>query len=629
MSICILTSLIVAVRFRALKLKLNETMLIKLFFFIPSHIIDINECNGNACGNNAVCINSNGGYDCRCKDGYYGNPFTSCQRVEVGTCKDPNFCTCNQKLLCPLEYTCVNGECVNKCNNVKCGPRSVCQDGTCVCPSGYFGDPHDLRRGCKQQGHCSNDLDCKAQQICFQIGKGTRKCVDGCSKQQCGPNAFCITENHISSCLCTDGYFGNPNNLIEGCQPGKSTTDISCNNNDDCKTGYFCLLSPNGVQECVNPCSSVACGAHQKCETDSNGRAICKCQDNYEMNPVSSTCEKPSVPDCISNDDCLVTENCSPDALGVLKCLSVCDKFSCTTNSQCVVNNHQARCECLPGYTGNPNDRFGCQSSHKNQCTSDSDCPEYQTCKLSNNGILTCQQVCNFLTCGPNALCVVHNHVGNCECPPGLYAGDPNDLSKGCQVVPCVYNYDCPPSQLCNLQKHTCYNACENNSCGPNAVCIVEDYKVTCKCPQGFKPNPVADIECTATNVCQPNTCHPTATCVADSFNNPFCQCPPNHVGNPNVGGKGCQLEGHCNTTRDCPVNSICNNLQCINPCENVCGQNALCEIINGEPICKCIHKFVPSTKGRKDGCVRSTRKCNIDTDCDDSVCLEGQCRGK
>ena len=113
---------------------------------------------------------------------------------------------------------------------------------------------------------------------------------------------------------------------------------------------------------------------------------------------------------------------------------------------------------------------------------------------------------------------------------------------------------------------------------------------------------------------------------MADVSNNPICQCPPNYVGDPY--NAGCQLEGFCNNNKECPVHSICQNNRCINPCENACGRNSICDIVNGEPICKCMHKFIPSEKGIQDGCVRSSIECTIDSECDDSVCLDGQCRG-
>lgn len=546
--------------------------------------------------------------------------------MQVGPCADPSTCVCSDIVPCPFDYSCVNHKCINRCSDVKCGPRSVCQDGVCLCPPGYSGNANDLHKGCHLRGHCSNDLECELQEICFQIGKGARKCVDACSKLQCGPNALCITQNHISSCLCIDGYQGNPSNLIEGCQPTKSVIP-GCTRDSDCQPGSFCILD-NGVHNCVNPCSKVVCGVYQKCEPDIvPGHATCKCQDSYEWNPVLSSCEKPSVPGCTNDNDCRSNEGCRPDALGVLKCSSLCSGFTCTANSQCLSENHHAYCECLPGYTGNPNDRRGCHSPRENRCTTDSECSEDQTCRNTEDGYLACQPVCDFISCGPNALCVVNNHAANCECPPGIYAGDPNDVISGCRTVPCVYNIDCPPAQLCNRLTHTCYDACDENACGMNAVCIADDHRAVCQCPPGLRPNPVPDVECVAVEACKQDSCHPTAHCVAGPTNNPICRCPPNHVGDPYE--NGCQPEGSCSSVKDCPVHSVCHEHRCVNPCENVCGANSFCEIVNGQPRCKCIYRFVPSLKGVEYGCVRATNYCTVDNDCEGSVCLDGQCTGK
>ena len=131
-------------------------------------------------------------------------------------------------------FACKRGKCENQCDNIKCGVRAGCVFGKCVCPPGLIGDPYNFKTGCKTQGQCINDGDCKDTEICFHINKEARKCVDGCSKLQCGPNAVCVTEGHRSSCICTEGYFGNPGDLYLGCKLERVAPKGECRTDKDC-----------------------------------------------------------------------------------------------------------------------------------------------------------------------------------------------------------------------------------------------------------------------------------------------------------------------------------------------------------------------------------------------------------
>jgi hypothetical protein len=45
-------------------------------FYKINYISDINECeHPDACGINAICLNSPGNYTCSCLEGFIGNPF--------------------------------------------------------------------------------------------------------------------------------------------------------------------------------------------------------------------------------------------------------------------------------------------------------------------------------------------------------------------------------------------------------------------------------------------------------------------------------------------------------------------------------------------------------------------------
>lgn len=588
---------------------------------------DVDECYNDACGEGAVCINTPGSYDCKCKPNFAGNPFVMCSQIQKNLCDNPQNCRCSASVNCPNGFACKNGKCQDLCDRVACGPRAACDSGHCVCPPGFSGDPADLTKGCQSPGQCTNDGDCENSEICLQYGKGSRKCVDACSKLQCGPNALCVSNDHRSNCICADGYNGNPSDLYAGCQPEQRVVKQgTCETNGDCKPGFVCAMDNSGTKSCVDPCYTVVCGSHESCKIDKAGNPVCNCKDSFVWNPVSSSCEKPSIPDCTRDDECHHIASCTPDVLGVLKCAPVCAEYTCPANSICVAADHRGSCQCLPSYTGNPNDRNGCRAELQNQCSSSAECPESEHCITHGlTGILMCRPACENIKCGPHAVCITNNHAAQCQCPPGPFAGDPYDLIAGCKSVPCVYNIDCPPTQLCNRLTHTCYNVCDDESCGDNAVCIAEDHRAICQCPPGFRGNPIADVECISTESCNPNPCHETALCEASAGGH-ICKCPPNYVGDPF--SAGCRPEGYCpNGNSDCPENSACLGGKCVDPCENACGQNSVCNVVNRKPVCSCQLKFAPALKDARDGCVRIATGCSNDIDCGGDVCYNGMCK--
>lgn len=305
---------------------------------------DLDECLENPCGTNSICINTAGSYDCKCKRGFFGNPFAMCSPIQTDAeCDDPDHCACSKSIACPPGYRCDSGRCLNLCQGIQCGPRAACSLGHCVCPHGYIGDANDLNKGCYLRGQCEIDQDCKSSEICFQFGRGIRNCVDACSKFSCGPNALCISSNHRSTCICSDGFTGNPNDFNLGCQPVSERVKVpdSCDSNADCSRGQICIVGTNGFKDCINPCASLACGLNEECRLDANSNPSCHCKETYARNPISSICEKPSIPDCRSDNDCHPVASCQPDALGILKCTSICDKFQCPANSVCVATSHQ------------------------------------------------------------------------------------------------------------------------------------------------------------------------------------------------------------------------------------------------------------------------------------------------
>lgn len=238
------------------------------FVIIEFLKIDVNECMGNACGMNAVCINTIGSYDCRCQEGFNGNPFMMCMPALP-------------------EARPVEPVVTDPCSGVTCGPNSACRSGQCECLPGFSGEP------CAAPG-CRNDLDCPTSDICLPMDYGTkskpRTCVAACSREQCGPNAACVAENHRASCICRDGFLGNAYNLIDGCQP-EAAVD-KCGRDEDCPGETICGRNIDGVKTCVDPCLSFTCGQSEIC-VNKGGKAHCECLTSFIRNPVNGLCEKP------------------------------------------------------------------------------------------------------------------------------------------------------------------------------------------------------------------------------------------------------------------------------------------------------------------------------------------------
>lgn len=81
---------------------------------------------------------------------------------------------------------------------------------------------------------------------------------------------------------------------------------------------------------------------------------------------------------------------------------------------------------------------------------------------------------------------------------------------------------------------------------------------------------------------CEKVKCGLYAVCENDK-----CKCLPNYFGNPYI---SCNSE--CQTNSECPPNKFCRRNMCIDPCEGVCSVNAICSVINHNPICNCLEGY-------------------------------------
>jgi len=103
----------------------------------PQHgCVDVNECANNPCGHGAYCINTKGDHVCECPKGMVGDPYgVGCTGVPTGKSE----CSSNDD--CENYLACVQGSCVNPCDNIPCGPNAYCEPDKhaawCRCVIGF------------------------------------------------------------------------------------------------------------------------------------------------------------------------------------------------------------------------------------------------------------------------------------------------------------------------------------------------------------------------------------------------------------------------------------------------------------------------------------------------------------
>jgi len=92
----------------------------------------------------------------------------------------------------------------------------------------------------------------------------------------------------------------------------------------------------------------------------------------------------------------------------------------------------------------------------------------------------------------------------------------------------------------------------------------------------------ILDIPVENSDPCNPSPCGYNAEC-----NNGVCTCLLEYQGNPYM---GCRPE--CVINNDCPQKEACIKNKCKDPCPGICGQNAICDVYNHIPMCRCPEKM-------------------------------------
>lgn len=114
-----------------------------------------------------------------------------------------------------------------------------------------------------------------------------------------------------------------------------------CKADNDCPYDKACIN-----ENCLNPCISNTCGRGAECVVQVHA-AQCRCPAGTQGNPLLSCIAGV----CQYNEDCADHEAC--DRLNRV-CRPVCDEDTCAETATCVGREHQPKCECPIGTTGNP-----------------------------------------------------------------------------------------------------------------------------------------------------------------------------------------------------------------------------------------------------------------------------------
>lgn len=302
-------------------------------------------------------------------------------------------------------------------------------------------------------------------------------------------------------------------------------------------------------------CENIRCGVNAYCLQRDNSLS-CTCKDGFFGNPWIS-CR----PECVINSDCVLTEACINN-----KCVDPCVNL-CGINAHCDTVNHVPICYCPTGFNG---DAFVSCVPHTPIIP-----PVYNMT----------QHPCDPSPCGPFSRCLISQQgFATCSCLPN-YKGVPPMCKPEC-----VVSSECAQNHACVNKK--CVDPCPS-TCGLNAICTVINHNPICSCPPGQQGDPFAScytpivIETPKTpeNPCSPSPCGPNSICQIKQ-GRPVCSCQANYIGNPPY----CRPE--CVINQECPQDKACVREKCINPCDNTCGSNARCNVVNHTPFCSCLDGY-------------------------------------
>lgn len=373
------------------------------------------------------------------------------------------------------------------CDELACAAPTQCEivsgAATCVCPRGYTGTATDCQ-----------DVD---------------ECVSA-DMNDCGENARCQNRAGTYECVCNSGFGGDGRvcTALSNCNADSNTchADAICSTGD---TGISCTCSKGfegdgkrcaDVDECMN--GGDTCADHATC-INRRGSFACACAPGYEGDGQAQCRESCQVA-LADRSRCAAGARCALDSAGAAACSSCesgyagdgktcradaeCAALDCGDNTVCVGTAGSRRCECAPGFEGNP--ASGCADI--DECAGANSCESPSNVCVNVSGGYVCACAEGFERIG--GACVNID-----ECARGVDLCDPaatcTDRSPG---------FDCECKSGFTGDGRTCRDIDECETMG-DAACSGSGDSVTCqntrggfecRCPEGYTGNPKDGCYC-------------------------------------------------------------------------------------------------------------------------------------